>query len=49
MLPGLEMQQPRQITLSSPLMLTAGYALILMVPIYLWKFYHPRTLARRPL
>jgi membrane protease YdiL (CAAX protease family) len=49
MLPGLEMQQLRQITLSSPLMLTAGYALILMVPIYLWKFYHPRTLARRPL
>ena len=48
-LPGLEMQQLRQITLSFPLMLVIGYALILFVPIYLWKFYHVNTLTRRPI
>ena len=47
MLPGLEMQQLRQVTLSFPLMLITGYALILIVPIYLWKFYHADTFTWR--
>jgi len=49
MLPGLEMQQLRQVTLSSPLMLVTGYALILLVPIYLWKVYHATIYAGRPI
>ncbi len=48
MLPGLEMQQLRQVTLSSPLMLIGGYALIVMVPIYLWKIYHATLYVGRP-
>ena len=47
MLPGLETQQLRQVTLSSPLMLITGYALILIVPIYLWKFYRADTFTWR--
>jgi hypothetical protein len=49
MLPGLEVQQLRQVTLSSPLMLIAGYALILLVPIYLWKFYRANIYVGRPI
>ncbi len=40
MLPSFETEPLRQITLSSPLLLMTGYALILLVPIYLWKIYH---------
>ncbi len=39
MLPNLDIQQLGRPTISSPLMLMAGYVLILIVPIYLWKFY----------
>jgi len=49
MLPNFEMQQLRQITLSYPLMLISGYALILMVPICLWKFYHAKLYVGRPI
>ncbi len=49
MLPGFEMQQLRQITLSSPLMLIIGYSLILLVPIYLWKIYHASIYVGRPI
>ena len=49
LLPGFEMQQLRQVTLSSPLMLITGYALILLVPFYLWKVYHANIYVGRPI
>ena len=47
MLPDLDILQLGRPAISSPLMLIAGYALILIVPIYLWKFYRPTTFSRR--
>jgi membrane protease YdiL (CAAX protease family) len=49
MLPDIDILQLGRPNLTSPLMLIAGYALILIVPIYLWKFYHVNTLTRRPI
>jgi membrane protease YdiL (CAAX protease family) len=43
MLPDLDILKLGRPVISSPLMLIVGYALILIVPIYLWKFYHPRS------
>ena len=48
MLPEMDILQLGRPTLSSPVMLIAGYALILIIPIYLWKFYWVNTLTRRP-
>ncbi len=48
MLPASDIQQLGRPVLTSPLMLIVGYALILIIPIYLWKFYHMNTLTRRP-
>ena len=47
MLPDMDILQLGRPTLSSPAMLIAGYALILITPIYLWKFYPVNTLTRR--
>jgi membrane protease YdiL (CAAX protease family) len=48
MLPDIDILQLGRPNLTSPLMLIVGYALILIIPIYLWKFYHANTLTRRP-
>ncbi len=47
MLPTLEVEQIIRIRIEQPALLLLGYALILAVPIYLWKFYHPMNLNRR--
>ncbi len=49
MLPDVDILQLGRPNLTSPLMLVAGYTFILIVPIYLWKFYHPRILSGRPI
>jgi membrane protease YdiL (CAAX protease family) len=47
MLPDMDILQLGRPNLISPLMLIVGYALIFIVPIYLWKFYRVNTLTRR--
>ncbi len=47
MLPTLDVEQIVRIRIEQPALLLLGYALILAVPIYLWKFYHPLKLSRR--
>jgi membrane protease YdiL (CAAX protease family) len=47
MLPTLDVEQLVHISIARPMWLLLGYVLILMVPIYLWKFYHPVNLKRR--
>jgi membrane protease YdiL (CAAX protease family) len=47
MLPTLEVDQLVRIRIDQPALLLLGYVLILIVPIYLWKFYHPMNLERR--
>jgi membrane protease YdiL (CAAX protease family) len=49
MLPDVDILQLGRPNLTSPLLLVAGYTFILIVPIYLWKFYHPRILSGRPI
>jgi len=47
MLPTLDVEQLVHIGIDQPMLLLLGYVLILIIPIYLWKFYHPGHLARR--
>jgi membrane protease YdiL (CAAX protease family) len=47
MLPDMDILQLGRPMITSPLMLVAGYALILIVPIYLWKFYRADTFTWR--
>ncbi len=49
MLPDMDILQLGQPIINSSAMLVAGYTFILIVPIYLWKFYHSKTLAKRPI